>query len=246
MKRIVVVALLACTLVMSGCSKNIEENIDSTEVAGADDYMDAFGGESETEVENDAEPVYTWQNVDRYQYSDEEIPEYMRKLQEEQKIDTEQQEFKAPNFTYIHGDIPQVDPTTVLISENTWYYVESGTAITVDGVTADNVPTGMYFNDTPITGAASKEDAPVLDISKENTGYYLGGTNLDSGKYRLVSGIITEATTYIGLQGFDDKITYKYAGSSATPDISSPDDDYVHIYDNAYYHLKNCVLEKVE
>lgn len=222
------------------------EQIESTE-SMIDTIISSFGDEEEVEVENDADPIYDTHGDTSYESSDEEsdIPYYMQKLQEEAEANAEPiKEYKEPNFTYSIEDDGEFDAPSKSISECTWYYVEDTQLVTVDGVTADNIPSGMYLCAGEVSGATSLEDAPLIDLSEKNIGRYLGGVNIEPGVYSIKFGYIEPLTSYVGLGVCDGRITVTFQGTCMAPK-SDTEPGTIRIYDGSYYQLSECILERV-
>lgn len=208
-----------------------------------DNVVSSFGGEEETEVKNDAEAKYTMGSSGKT-YTEEELPEYMRKLQEADPIVPEADEYKYPTFEY--GEFTDGEDDSVWNiksqSECTWYYIENGKTVTVDGVKSDNVPTGSYLCESAVSGAETAEEAGYINIQNENSGYYLGGVNIPAGYYNVAAGHISTPSSMCGLKAKDGKIYTSYQGTNNGM-YEIDDNGCIDIVDGVYYYLSDCVLE---
>lgn len=251
MKKKVVIALLCVAvgaiILFSVFNKKSSGGlfVDSTEGTESvlDNVVSSFGGEEETEVKNDAEAKYTMGSSGKT-YTEEELPEYMRKLQEADPIVPEADEYKYPTFEY--GEFTDGEDDSVWNikpqSECTWYYIENGKTVTVDGVKSDNIPTGAYLCESTVSGAETVEEAGYINIQVDNSGYYLGGVNIPAGYYKVAEGYISTPSSISGLKVKDGKIYTSYQGTNNGM-YEIDDDGCIEVVDGVYYYLSDCVLE---
>lgn len=211
----------------------------STEDGESINYSSSFAGDTDENVSPDGSPVYDAEynidlndGFDAAEYYSTEVEYYADR-------------FESPNYSISEGlDMDSNDVNFDTMGDDVdWYYIEEGTPVTIDGVIADNIPTGTYRAKNSIKGAKLATEAPVADLNEYLSGIYIGGTQIPAGTYHMNVGYCSAASVYPCLLKAGNSITCCYL--PGLPGTFTDEQFTVTIYDGVAYNCNGCKLERV-